>query len=92
MTLMQSILIAPPCWVDTPNALQELVNILQKEPILAVDTESNSLYAYREQVCLIQISTPSTDYLIDPLALGDLSSLAPFFANPRQQKIFHAAE
>ncbi|MEJ5225608.1 MAG: HRDC domain-containing protein, partial [Anaerolineales bacterium] len=46
----------------------------------------------REQVCLVQFSTPQTDYLVDPLALPDLSPLAPLFANPGIEKIFHAAE
>ena len=51
--------------------------MLRGETILAVDTESNSLYAYRERVCLIQFSTLQDDYLVDPLALDDLSALAP---------------
>lgn len=59
---------------------------------LAVDTESNSLHAFREQVCLVQISSATTDYLIDPLVLKDLSALAPIFSNPKIEKIFHAAE
>lgn len=61
-------------------------------PRIAVDTESNSLHAYRERVCLIQFSTPKVDYVVDPLALHDLSALAPIFKNPRIEKIFHAAE
>ncbi len=59
---------------------------------MAVDTESNSLYAYREQVCLIQFSTPAADFLVDPFSLPDLSSLAPIFADPKIEKVFHAAE
>ncbi len=59
---------------------------------LAVDTESNSLHAFREQVCLVQISSIHADYLIDPLVLKDLSALAPIFSNPKMEKIFHAAE
>ena len=65
---------------------------MARQPHLAVDTESNSLHAYREQVCLIQFSTPETDYLVDPLKLNDLSPLAPIFADPKIEKIFHAAE
>ena len=59
---------------------------------VAVDTESNSLHAYRERVCLLQFSTATTDYIVDPLALPDLNALAPFFASPAHEKIFHAAE
>ena len=81
-----------PEWIATPESLESMVNEIAAEPKLAVDTESNSLFAYHEKVCLIQISTPAIDYLIDPLAIKDLSSLAPIFSNPDQQKIFHAAE
>ena len=59
---------------------------------VAVDTESNSLHAFREQVCLVQFSTTNADYLVDPLALKDLSLLSPIFSNPKIEKIFHAAE
>ena len=62
------------------------------EPLVAVDTESNSLYAYQEQVCLIQFSIPKQDFLLDPLAISDLSVLAPLFSSPQIEKIFHAAE
>jgi ribonuclease D len=57
-----------------------------------VDTESNSLYAYQEQVCLIQFSVPGTDYLVDPLSDLDLGPLGEVFASPAVEKIFHAAE
>lgn len=57
-----------------------------------MDTESNSMFAYRERVCLIQFSTPDVDFIVDTVALRDLHELAPVFANPAQEKIFHAAE
>jgi ribonuclease D len=79
-------------WVDSPDLLVEISKHFLSYPILAVDTESNSLHAYKERVCLIQFSTPETDYLIDPLALVDLSPLADVFDSPDIKKIFHAAE
>ncbi len=82
----------PPIWVANPEELQACVERLASQPSLAVDTESNSLHAYREQVCLLQFSTLQADYLIDPLALDDLSPLGVVFANPDIQKVFHAAE
>jgi ribonuclease D len=81
-----------PHWIATPSDLQSLTEELRRWPHLAVDTESNGLYAYRERVCLIQFSTPKADYLVDPLALGDVSPLAFIFADPKIEKVFHAAE
>jgi ribonuclease D len=73
-------------------SLGALVRELARHATVAVDTESNSLHAYRERVCLIQFSTGEADFIVDPLPLPDLRALAPLFANPAQQKIFHAAE
>ncbi|MGB7874386.1 MAG: HRDC domain-containing protein [Anaerolineales bacterium] len=84
--------LSPPVWVATKTELNTLVNELLKQTSIAVDTESNSLHAYHEQVCLIQFSTADTDYLVDPLALGDISLLGKIFASPKVEKIFHAAE
>lgn len=81
-----------PVWVDTPSSFERMLSSLRKEKQLALDTESNSLYAYRERVCLIQISTSSIDYLVDPLALSDLSALGELLADEGIEKIFHAAE
>lgn len=81
-----------PRLIDTQDALYPLVEQLMSQPRVAVDTEANSLYAYREQVCLIQLSIPGTDYLVDPLSLDDVSPLAPFFNTPEIEKIFHAAD
>lgn len=82
----------PPIFIDEPKALLSLANHLAKETRVAVDTESNSLYAYHERVCLIQFSTAKTDYLVDPLSLSDLTPLAPVFADRSIEKVFHAAE
>jgi ribonuclease D len=78
--------------ITRPGGLKRLVQTLAYQPNIAVDTESNSLFAYREQVCLIQFSTIDTDYLLDPLALSDMDPLGPIFTDPHIQKIFHAAE
>ncbi len=72
--------------------MQQMIAAFNGQPRLAVDTESNSLHAFRERVCLIQFSTATTDYLLDPLVLDDLSLLRPVFSNPQIEKIFHAAE
>ena len=84
--------ISAPALITDQDTLEELVENLSRESLLAVDTESNSLYAYQEQVCLIQFSTQEDDYLVDPLSLDDLSLLEKIFSNPEIEKVFHAAE
>ena len=89
---MPSTTLLAPTLLTRPTQLRALADKLAAEPLIAVDTESNSLHAYREQVCLMQFSTPEGDFLVDPLSLDDLSPLAPIFADPKYEKIFHAAE
>ena len=84
--------VPPPILIDTSSALERLADTLSQQSRIAVDTEANSLHAYRERVCLIQFSTVDADYLVDPLALDDMTHLAPIFADPNIEKIFHAAE
>jgi ribonuclease D len=53
--------------------------------------EADSLYHYFEKVCLIQISTDSNTYILDPLAIQNVGELAPLMCNPSVEKVFHAA-
>lgn len=78
--------------INSQDTLSHMVAELKKQPAIAVDTESNSLHSYQEQVCLIQISIPGADYLVDPFLVQDLSPLGEVFANPNIQKVFHAGD
>ncbi len=89
---MLKTLLTPPIWVDSKQLLQQMIGDLAAQHRVAVDTESNSLHAFREQVCLLQFSSLNADYLVDPLVLKDLNILAPIFADARIEKVFHAAE
>ncbi len=78
--------------VTKPFEWSECLDRLRVEPRLAIDLEANSMFAYRESVCLIQISTPSQDYIVDPTASLDLDGLGQLISDPEIEKIFHAAE
>lgn len=78
--------------VTSTEALVRLAKSLAVEPLLAFDLEADSLHHYTEKVCLIQVSTPAATVIIDPLALDDLSPLAPILANPDICKIMHGAD
>ncbi len=79
-------------FVDTPAALAAMLQDLEHQTIVAVDTEANNMFAYRDHVALIQFSTPEKDYIVDPLADIPVQDLGPLFANPNIEKVFHAAE
>jgi ribonuclease D len=73
--------------------LEEVVaESMSRSPRLALDIESNGFYAYREKVCLLQISTTTEDFIVDPIAITDLSCLGPLLKDPAIEKIFHAGE
>jgi ribonuclease D len=78
-------------WVDSPSSLKEMLAQLRASPLVAVDTESDSLYVYFEKVCLLQFSIPGADYLVDPLRI-DVTPLGDLFASEEHEKVFHAAE
>jgi ribonuclease D len=83
---------SPAAYIQSDEDLRQLAAALSNEPLLAVDTESNSLHAYRERVCLVQLSTRAADFIVDPLAIGDMQPLGDLLANPGIEKVFHAAE
>jgi ribonuclease D len=83
---------SPAIWVDDQKSFDHVCGQLKKNRHLGIDTESNSLHAYQEHVCLIQVTDNQADYLIDALADIDLGELSAIFSDKNIEKIFHAAE
>jgi len=81
-----------PGLITRTDQLEALLAQLRQHDAIAIDTESDSLYAYREKVCLIQLSITGADFLIDPLGPIELQPLAPLMADEKVQKVFHASE
>ncbi len=81
-----------PDMIETPEALARFARILRRKRVVAADLEADSMYHFQERVCLIQIATRQENAIVDPLAVSDLSELAPIFANPRIEKVFHGAD
>ncbi len=76
--------------IDTQEKLAAFLPVVNSAAWLALDTEADSLHAYPEKVCLIQISTAAGDRLVDPLAGIDIG---PFLdALVGRELIFHAAD
>jgi ribonuclease D len=77
---MDSALPADTLYVDTPEALARLVELIHAERATqpretwrcCLDTEADSLHHYDEKLCLVQLCYGSGFALIDPLRLPDL--------------------
>jgi ribonuclease D len=78
--------------ITKAERLSEVAAILSKQTELAVDLEMDSLHHYQEKVCLIQVSTRDESWLIDPLALKDLSPLAAPLGDPNILIVMHGAD
>jgi ribonuclease D len=78
--------------ITRPDQLELAVSHLKNEKLIAFDLEADSMHHYREQVCLLQISTETKNFIVDPLACPDFSPLAPIFADPETVKVFHGAD
>jgi len=76
--------------IDSDVKLAGLLTRLRATPWLALDTEADSLHAYPEKVCLLQVSTPDGDDLIDPLGSIDLAPL--FLAFSEHELIMHGSD
>jgi ribonuclease D len=81
---------APPLLVQDADGLARLLEALRSEPAVALDTESNSFHVYRERVCLLQLSSRSQDWVVDPLAV-DVRPLGALLCDGRET-VLHGAD
>ena len=78
--------------INSLPELQKFASRLEKQRIIGVDLEADSMYHFKEKVCLIQIATPNATAVIDPLQIKNLSALKPVFRSADIQKVFHGAD
>lgn len=79
-------------WIASQDALEAALKRLSTQTQIAVDTEADSLHSYFDKVCLVQISIPEEDLIVDPLAGVNLSSFGELLGNPDITKVFHGGD
>jgi ribonuclease D len=72
--------------------LEQMATELENEKAIGVDLESDSMFHYKEKVCLLQISTQTKNFLVDTIALKDLSLMKKIFRSKEILKVFHGAD
>jgi ribonuclease D len=76
--------------ISTAPQLRELLPQLKAVERVAIDTEADSLHCYREKLCLLQISVPGGDFIVDPLADVDLAPLRDVLGE--KELVLHGAD
>lgn len=79
-------------WIDSQPDLDQAIERISAQPQVAVDTEADSLHSYFDKVCLIQISVPDEDLVVDPLEKIDLKRFGELLANPAVNKVLHGGD
>lgn len=83
----------PHRYVETPEELAEVGELLREVPIIGMDTESDSMHSYFEKVCLVQFVLPGDRvFVVDSVLLRDLSPLKPALEDPRIIKVLHGSD
>jgi len=85
--------VPPYRFIDRGPEIAAFFAAVRAEPVLALDLEADSLHHYPERICLVQISTPSANVILDPLAAPEvLDGLEPVLADVAVRKILHGGD
>lgn len=79
-------------FIDNTEDLKRASEFFLDESTVAVDLEADSMFHFKEKVCLIQMASARRTVIIDPLGIDDMSSLKPVFADPDIRKVFHGSD
>jgi len=78
--------------IQTPADLKAFAHRIRREKMLGVDLEADSMFHFKEKVCLLQMAGNGENVVIDPLEVNDLSPLAPIFKNRNVCKVLHGSD
>ena len=79
-------------FIESDAELKNVCDVLLKEKIIGVDLEADSMYCFKEKICLIQIATAKEAFLIDPFEIKELSSFINVLEKDDVIKVFHGAD
>ena len=78
--------------IEDEGELKDLIADLRKEPAIALDTEASSFHRFKERICLIQLSTRKRTWLVDPIAVKDLSPIGALMTDAKVETVIHDAD
>jgi ribonuclease D len=79
-------------YLQTQSDIDELAAKLRSVALIAADTEAAGYHRYRDSICLLQLSTREDTFVIDTLAVRDLTPLIEVFERAETEVVFHDAD
>lgn len=79
----------PVRYIHTADGLHHAARALAGAGDLAVDCEAAGYHRYSDRLCLVQLSTPSETFVLDPLAVDLAPRLKPYLEDPARRIIMH---
>lgn len=76
--------------IEEDSQLPGLLNEIGKSDVVGFDTEFVAEDCYRPDLCLLQISTRTAVFIVDPRALSDLGGLWNALVDPARVILVHA--
>jgi ribonuclease D len=80
----------PEVMVTQPQELAACCAYLASCPQLGFDTEFVGEHTYHPRLCLVQVATPETLFVIDPLSVGPLDAFWDIIVDPAHLVVVHA--
>jgi ribonuclease D len=78
--------------IDTPETLAQVPGKLAGVTRISLDCEAAGFHRYSDRLCLVQLSTPRENLILDPLALELSPVLRPWLEEPEVQVVMHGAD
>ena len=78
--------------IDTPPELARAEELLSGVPRISLDCEAAGFHRYSDKLCLVQLSTPDHNLILDPLGCDLSGLLKPILEDPEVQVVMHGAD
>ena len=77
-------------WISSQDGLSAAIEACSQGDWVAVDTEFMRTDTYYPRVGLLQLGTPQANFLIDPLAISDVSPIVALLEDSSVLKVLHS--
>lgn len=78
--------------LDSPTSAEELTELVGPGDRIALDLEAAGFHRYSDRLCLVQLSTRTRTFILDPLAFDPAPILRPLVEDPGIEVLMHGAD